>query len=218
MEAAIKENLLKAGADDKEVAEAKKSYLEAEKVQRANDQVLVRVLAENLWASRTFDFYVGLEQKIADLTPVQVNEALRKHFDPKRLVTIRSGDFGKRARSSKLNYEDHYPLLGRPMGRKPPLSSSTAVVNGWVEEVPGSPQGDRASCHNLRDAGRSGETGHARAAATKPQNNEPRITLITRIRRERGRFFPRRNNHPFRYIVDPCDPANSHSFRLSKSH
>ncbi len=87
--------LLQSGADQPEVAEAKKSFLEAEKVQRANDQMLVRVLAENLWAGRTFDYYVELEKKIAALTPDQVNDAVRKHLDPKRLVTIRAGDFGK---------------------------------------------------------------------------------------------------------------------------
>jgi zinc protease len=88
--------LLKDGATAKEVAEAGKAYLAAETVQRANDGMLARVLAENLTAGRTFEYYVALEKKIASLTAEQVNQALRKHFDPKRLVTIRAGDFAKK--------------------------------------------------------------------------------------------------------------------------
>src|SRR5205823_8229534 len=45
--------LLKDGVGDKELAEAKKSYLEAEKVQRANDATLTRMLAGDLFDDRT---------------------------------------------------------------------------------------------------------------------------------------------------------------------
>ena len=87
--------LLKEGVDDKELAEAKKSYLEAEKVRRANDGALTRLLAGDLFTGRTFEYYAGLEKKITALTPAEVNEAIRKHFVPQKLVAIRAGDFAK---------------------------------------------------------------------------------------------------------------------------
>jgi zinc protease len=34
-----------------------------------------------------------LEKKIATLTPDQVNAALRRHIDPKKLVVVAAGDF-----------------------------------------------------------------------------------------------------------------------------
>ena len=36
-----------------------------------------------------------LEKKIAALTPDDVLAALKKHFDPRRLVIVIAGDFGK---------------------------------------------------------------------------------------------------------------------------
>jgi zinc protease len=34
------------------------------------------------------------EKKIAALTPEQVNAALKRHIDPKKLVIVSAGDFG----------------------------------------------------------------------------------------------------------------------------
>jgi zinc protease len=34
------------------------------------------------------------EKKIATLTPQQINAALKRHIDPKKLVIVAAGDFG----------------------------------------------------------------------------------------------------------------------------
>ncbi|MFN4258014.1 MAG: M16 family metallopeptidase [Gemmataceae bacterium] len=87
--------LLKEGVDDTELAEAKKAYLAQLKVGRSSDAALAGLLATSLEEGRTLAFQADLEKKIADLTPAQVTEAVRHHFQPKKLVIIRAGDFKK---------------------------------------------------------------------------------------------------------------------------
>ncbi len=90
------DKLRTSGVDAMELAEAKKAYLAQMKVQRTSDSMLLRLLQEGLQAGRTFAYYRDLESKVADLTPGQVNEAIRKHVDPKNLVIIQAGDFKKK--------------------------------------------------------------------------------------------------------------------------
>jgi zinc protease len=89
--------LLKDGVRKPEVEEAKRSYLEQLKLQWANDGSLASALAEELDNGRTFSHYVALEQKMRSLTPAEVTAAVRKHFDPKRLITVRAGDFPRKS-------------------------------------------------------------------------------------------------------------------------
>jgi zinc protease len=89
------DKFLKGGVDAAELAEAQKSYLQQEKVRRANDGMLAAMLVTGLFYDRTFEHQSNLEKKIAALTPDAVNTAVRKHFTPQRLVIIRAGDFGK---------------------------------------------------------------------------------------------------------------------------
>ena len=46
-------------------------------------------------------FQEGLEQKIEAITPAEVQETLRKHFDPRRLTIVLAGDFEKGADTPK---------------------------------------------------------------------------------------------------------------------
>jgi zinc protease len=89
--------LLKQGIGEKELAEAKAAYLKQAKVLRARDETLAAILADELFNERTFAYYSELENKIASLTPDQVNAAVRKHIDPAKLVVIHAGDFKKQA-------------------------------------------------------------------------------------------------------------------------
>ncbi|HXG10526.1 MAG TPA: pitrilysin family protein [Gemmataceae bacterium] len=89
------EKLLKEGVEAKELEEAKKAYLEQLKVQHAIDSRLARQLGNGLFAGRTMAYYAELEKKVAALTPEQVNEAVRRHLTPKRLVIISAGDLKK---------------------------------------------------------------------------------------------------------------------------
>jgi zinc protease len=89
--------LLKEGVTAEELAAAQKGYLQGRKVNRASDALLASLLNESLRLGRTMAHQEDLEKRIAALTPEQVGAALRRHFDPKRLVIVTAGDFEKKA-------------------------------------------------------------------------------------------------------------------------
>ena len=51
------------------------------------------MLTDNLYASRSMKYYAELERRIKEQTPETVLAALKKYFDPKRLVIVTAGDF-----------------------------------------------------------------------------------------------------------------------------
>ncbi len=96
--AAVTEELqrfLKDGPTDREVADAKQAFVEAQKVGRTGDAAIAAQIVSNLNIGRTFAFAADQEKAILALTPAKVAEAFRKHVDPQRLVVIRAGDFQK---------------------------------------------------------------------------------------------------------------------------
>jgi zinc protease len=96
--AAVMEELqrfLKDGPTDKEVADAKRAYVEAQKVARTADGAIAAQIVSNLNTDRAFAFAADQEKAILALTPSQVADAFRRHVDPNRLVVIRAGDFQK---------------------------------------------------------------------------------------------------------------------------
>jgi zinc protease len=100
VEKAIAEELdkvLKEGVGAKELDEAKAAYLESLKVSRSNDHALASLLSSELYAGRTFAYYAELEKQVKALTPDDVNAALKKSLDPKRLVIVEAGDFKGKA-------------------------------------------------------------------------------------------------------------------------
>jgi zinc protease len=86
----------KEGVSTTELAEAKKGLLEQMKVERSSDRTLAMRLAQNLEAGRTFAYYADLEKKLAELTPEEVNSAIRNYLQPQRLIIVRGGDFTKK--------------------------------------------------------------------------------------------------------------------------
>jgi zinc protease len=90
------ERLLRDGVDEKELAEAKAAYLAQIKVTRSSDGAAAGLLAEGLHVGRTLRFTVELEKRIGALSVSEVNDALRRHVDPKRLILIQAGDFRKK--------------------------------------------------------------------------------------------------------------------------
>jgi zinc protease len=86
---------LKEGVSATQLTEAKKGYLEEQKVGRANDGKLAGELRSGLHLGRTMKYYADLEARIADLTVEDVNAALRRYIDPRRLVIVRAGDLAK---------------------------------------------------------------------------------------------------------------------------
>jgi zinc protease len=84
---------LKEGFTPKEVAEAKKAYLDSRMVGRSQDGALLTVLASHEQFGRTMKWDEQLEQKIQALTPEQISAAFRKHVDPAAVTIVKAGDF-----------------------------------------------------------------------------------------------------------------------------
>src|SRR5262249_45315408 len=93
--AAVKEELAPFPSDgptDKELSEAKRAFLESQKVSRTGDAAIAGQIVSNLNTGRTFAFVAAEEQAIAALTPSTVAAAFRTYIDPTRLVIVRAGD------------------------------------------------------------------------------------------------------------------------------
>jgi len=96
VEKAIREELeraLASGFPEAEFEAAKKGLLEARRVQRGQDSALASRLSNYLYLGRTFAWDVDLETRLGLLTPAQVQDALRRHIDLKRLSILKAGDF-----------------------------------------------------------------------------------------------------------------------------
>ena len=91
------ERLLKDGITAEELDAAKQGYLEEQKVSRADDGRLASILGSTSQTGRTMQYYSNLQQQIGDLTVEEVNIALRKYIDPKRIVLAVAGDFAAAA-------------------------------------------------------------------------------------------------------------------------
>jgi zinc protease len=84
---------LKEGFTAKEVADAKKAYLDSRMVSRSQDSALLTLLASHERLGRTMMWDQQLEQKIQALTPEQISAAFRKLVDPAALSIVNAGDF-----------------------------------------------------------------------------------------------------------------------------
>jgi zinc protease len=89
------ERFLTDGPTEKELADAKRAFVESQKVGRTGDAAIAGQIVSNLDVGRTFAHTAELEKAILALTPADVADAFRKHVDPKKLVVIRAGDFKK---------------------------------------------------------------------------------------------------------------------------
>src|SRR5262245_51168020 len=78
-----------------ELEDAKKAYLEAQKVGRTGDAAIAGQIVSHLNLGRTFAHEVEMEKRIAALTPQDIHAAFKKYVDPKKLVIIRAGDLRK---------------------------------------------------------------------------------------------------------------------------
>jgi len=76
-----------------EVDAAKKGFLEARLLARSRDSGIAGRLGSYLFLGRTFAWDIDFEKRIAALTPAQVQDALRRHVDPKKLSILKAGDF-----------------------------------------------------------------------------------------------------------------------------
>ena len=94
--AAINEELTRLvndGITEEELARAKQGFLQAQNLSRTNDGQLAGTLSRLLFNDRTMSHYEELEEKIRSLSAADVQIALKKHLDPKRLFVVTAGDF-----------------------------------------------------------------------------------------------------------------------------
>jgi zinc protease len=93
---AVQEELtrfVKDGITAEELDAAKSGWLQEQQVMRAEDRALMPLLEAYAFIGRDMTFVARREQQVQELTVEQVNEAIRKHFDPRRLYIISAGDF-----------------------------------------------------------------------------------------------------------------------------
>ncbi|MCU0813834.1 MAG: insulinase family protein, partial [Burkholderiaceae bacterium] len=76
-----------------EIEAAKQALLSRRRLNRAQDDVLASVLANNLHLGRTMVVSQQVDDAIAALTPPQVNDALRRYLAPERFARALAGDF-----------------------------------------------------------------------------------------------------------------------------
>ena len=89
----VLQQTLRDGFSETEVAEAKKGYLALRKLRRTRDGALAGRLANNLYLGRSFAWDADFDAKIAALTPSQIQDALKKYLDPRKLSIVEAGDF-----------------------------------------------------------------------------------------------------------------------------
>ncbi len=81
------------GPTEDELTDAKKAWLESQKVSRANDGGVAGQAASNLDLDRTWAWTRDREKQVEALTVAAIRDACQKHLDPQKLVIIRAGDF-----------------------------------------------------------------------------------------------------------------------------
>jgi zinc protease len=86
------EKFIAKGVTSDEVAKAKEGLLQARQVARSNDRGLVFTFVNQLYEDRTMLHVEKLEKQIAALTADEVNAALTKHLDAKRLLVVTAAD------------------------------------------------------------------------------------------------------------------------------
>lgn len=90
------DRIRKDGITEDELQKAVSSYVQSQRVARSNDASLAGLLEKNADAGRTMEFVEEFEAKVQQLTVEEVNAALVKYIDPKKIFTVTAGDFSKK--------------------------------------------------------------------------------------------------------------------------
>ncbi len=98
LEAAFRDEMRKAtteGFTVEEIEAARKGWLQAQQLSRANDRELSGRLNNYLFLDRTIAWDASFEEKISKLTPEQINAAMKKYITPDKITIVKAGDFAK---------------------------------------------------------------------------------------------------------------------------
>lgn len=87
------QRFLQDGPTEEEMIEAKRGFLESQKIGRSSDDAIAGQIQSNLNLGRSFAFVAKREKMIERLTAQDVRDAFRKYVQPSKLVIIRAGDF-----------------------------------------------------------------------------------------------------------------------------
>ncbi|CAN5878460.1 pitrilysin family protein [soil metagenome] len=85
--------LLNDGFTADELNAARNGWLQQQTVARSNDPALRVTINNNIFYGRTMQFQAELEDRVRALTVQQVNDAVRRHIDPTKMVRVKAGDF-----------------------------------------------------------------------------------------------------------------------------
>ena len=89
------EKIQKEGITQAELEEAKKAMMQTRMVGRSNDKQLAGKLNSYQFLGRTMSWDAQYEDKISKLSTDDVNKALKKYIDLKKLSMFKAGDFDK---------------------------------------------------------------------------------------------------------------------------
>lgn len=98
LETAFKEEITKAATEGftaDEVAAAKSGWSQSRTVGRAQDGQLAGTLNNYLFVKRDLKWDEALEKKVMDLTPEQINAAMKKYLRLDMMNIVKAGDFAK---------------------------------------------------------------------------------------------------------------------------
>ena len=84
------------GFTEEELKAAKTGWLQSRSVSRSQDNELSSRLNSYLYYDRTLAFDADFEKKVEALTAAQVNAAMKKFVDPKKISIVKAGDFDKK--------------------------------------------------------------------------------------------------------------------------
>jgi zinc protease len=96
LETAIRQEIARAleeGFAQAEFEDGRRALLQARQVARNSDSSLAGRLSGYSVIGRTLQWDEAFEKKLAELTPAQVRDALRRHLDPSKLTLVKAGDF-----------------------------------------------------------------------------------------------------------------------------
>ena len=99
LDSALKQEIAKAidkGFTEDELKKSTDSWLQGRKITLGVDAQLASLLESYLYINRDLTWFTDQEKKVTALKLAEVNQALVKYIDPKKLVLVYGGDFNKK--------------------------------------------------------------------------------------------------------------------------
>jgi zinc protease len=99
LDSALKQEIAKAidkGFTEDELKKSTDSWLQGRKITLGVDGQLANLLESYLYINRDLTWYTDMEKKVTSLKLADVNQALVKYIDPKKLILVYGGDFNKK--------------------------------------------------------------------------------------------------------------------------